>query len=388
MRLAAFITDNIEPILVEWEAFARSIPGCEQLDKLALRDHAEGILTAVVLDMNTAQTDSQQSEKSKGEGSPGRVSRLFNRASETHAAERVNSGFDLLELISEYRALRASVIRLWMRSSPLGDPQDLDDVGRFNESIDQSLATATRRYDELVERGRQIFLAILGHDLRNPLSAIKLSAYALSEKGESDPDLAGVISGIVSSATAMDHIIKDLLAFAGGKLGSPIPLLKATVDLRALCREVVGETRAAFPQSAVLFDPPPAAVVGEWDPNRLRQVVSNLLGNAIQHGGGTVEVVLENDGPDVLLLVRNDGTPIPKDILPTIFNPLVRAGSDIPTRRQTGSLGLGLYIAREVVTQHGGDIAVESSPGAGTVFTVRLPRHAASQENSSFETRP
>jgi signal transduction histidine kinase len=135
------------------------------------------------------------------------------------------------------------------------------------------------------------------------------------------------------------------------------------------------EMRAAHPACTLRCESR-GDLTGEWDPARLRQLISNLLGNAAQHGGETcrAEVSTRADGPDaVVLAVRNDGPPIPPESLPTIFDPLVR-GPKPETRRRAGSIGLGLHIAREIVTAHGGTIAVTSSAEAGTTFTVRLPR--------------
>ncbi len=123
-------------------------------------------------------------------------------------------------------------------------------------------------------------------------------------------------------------------------------------------------------------------LVGKWDADRLRQVVSNLLGNAVHHGagGGPVDVTVTAEGGDVRVAVRNGAPPIPPADLPTIFDPLVRGSSQrTEKQRRPGSIGLGLYIARQIAGAHGGDIVVTSSWATGTVFTVRLPRDAAGQ---------
>ena len=149
------------------------------MDKLALRDHAEDILRATARDMMSAQSTVQQSDKSKGQSHASGHSDRLDDASGVHAMARVHSGFDLIEMVSEYRALRASVIRLWRASNPQLDQADLDDLTRFSESIDQSLTTAVRSFTQKIDRSRQMFLAILGHDLRNPLNSIQLSSQDL-----------------------------------------------------------------------------------------------------------------------------------------------------------------------------------------------------------------
>lgn len=157
MRLGDFILANIEPILMEWEVFARGIWPGAATDAGTLRDDAEDMLRAAAADMKSDQTAVQQSAKSKGKGG-GAESARVNRASESHGTGRMGSGFDLAALIAEYRALRASVIRLWRESEPASDLNDLDDLTRFNESIDQSLTKAVLAYTKLVERERQAAL--------------------------------------------------------------------------------------------------------------------------------------------------------------------------------------------------------------------------------------
>jgi signal transduction histidine kinase len=379
MRLADFILANIEPILVEWEAFARGVWPGKQTDPRELRDHAADILRATAWDMKSVQSATEQSDKSRGEGQDGAESARVDGASDVHAVGRVKSGFDLLAVVAEYRALRASVIRLWRESGPDPDLRDLADLTRFNESIDQSLTEAVRSFTQRVDRSRQMFLAILGHDLRNPLHSITMSADLLSEADGLDAESAGMASGILASAVAMGRMIGDLLDFTAAGLGGAMPLSPAAMDLGPLCREVVDEMRAAHPGRTLRFESH-GDLAGQWDAARMRQVVSNLLGNAVQHGAeaGPVDCSVTADGPDVVLAVRNAGPPIPPAVLPTIFDPLVRGRSrESQKPRRPGSIGLGLHVAREVVIAHGGSIGVESSAEAGTVFTVRLPRRRA-----------
>jgi signal transduction histidine kinase len=379
MRLAEFILANVEPILAEWESFARSIwPGAAQTDPAELRDHAAELLRATVDDMRSAQSSAQQSDKSRGRGGAGGAdSEHLNDVSELHAAGRAVSGFDLPAVVSEYRALRASVCRLWRESIPQPDVNDLADLTRFNESIDQSLTKAIRGYSHRIDRSRQMFLAILGHDLRNPLNAIALSAEALAAGGRLDESDREMAAHVADGAVEMGRMIADLLDFTAATLGVRMPVRPAAIDLKDLCGEVIREMRVAHPDCTIGFRAA-GEFAGEWDRARLRQVVSNLLANACQYGGDAwgVEVMLAGHGPDeVVLTVHNDGAAIPRDVLPTIFDPLVRGGPPDPAKRhRRGSLGLGLYIAREVVTAHGGTIDVSSSDPAGTTFTVRLPR--------------
>jgi signal transduction histidine kinase len=379
VRLADFILANTEPILAEWEAYARDIwLGGAEVDVATLRDHAEHILRATARDMQSDQTDAQQSDKSKGHGHDSASSDRLEDVSDKHGVGRVESGFELTLVIAEYRALRAGVIRLWRKSRPAPDLHDLDDLTRFNESIDQSLTGAVRAYTHRVDRSRRTFLGILGHDLRTPLAAVQMAIAGLLRQGRLDAQSAETLSLVGSTAKGMGNLIRDLLDFTATELGGRMPVSPAPADLGQVCREVVGEVRVAHPDCAIDLQTR-GDLTGEWDADRLRQAVANLVVNAVQHSGNTcgAEVAIAADGPDaVTLTVHNGGPPIPPEVLPTIFEPLVRGVSrESELRRRPGSMGLGLYIARSIVTAHGGTIDVTSSTAAGTTFTLRLPRH-------------
>lgn len=375
MRLADFIVANLEPILLEWEAFARSINSGEKMDALALRDHADDILLATVRDMRSAQSAAERSAKSRGHHSGNDVGALIG-ASEQYAIGRLGSGFDLLELVSEYRALRASVLRLWHESGSPSHDKDVDDVTRFNESIDQSLAKAVSSYTKRVDQSRELFLAILGHDLRNPLNSIAMSASLLPHLVQPATEAIDVVSQIATNAGVMARMISDLLDYTRTRLGTGMPVSTAPMDLGALCEELYNEFRTAHPNRQIHFQAE-GELRGSWDTDRLRQATSNLLGNAIQHSpeSAPVELRVSGEAAHVVLVVYNGGAPIPPGELAKIFDPLVRGSSaEHPQANRPGSIGLGLYIARAIAESHGGAINVTSSKEAGTAFTMRLPR--------------
>ena len=386
MRLADFIVSNIEPILMEWEVFARGIAPGAAMDALALRDHASDILLATVQDMNSTQSAMERSAKSRGQhgrqvGDSAVLSAaLLNGVSELHAVGRLGSGFDLMEVISEYRALRASVLRLWRDSEPEPHERDVDDLTRFNESIDQSVAKTVSSYTKRVDQARDMYLAILSHDLRNPLNSIAMSAESLrhADPSELAADALGCASQISTNVQVMSRMIRDLLDYTRTRLGAGMPVSPARMDLAVLCRELFDEYRAANPNRLIRFQSG-REQVGQWDADRLRQAISNLLGNAVQHGDekASIDLKVTGDPSEVVVLVHNGGPPIPPGELQRIFEPLVRGtGAEHPRRNRPGSIGLGLYIAREVARSHGGRIDVTSSPEAGTSFTMHLPRHS------------
>ena len=374
MRLADFIEQNIEPILADWVRFAESSgPAGRIMDVEALRDHAAQMLHEIVTDLRTPQTDAQQTEKAKGNADSGPDS--DDTAAEVHGSGRAESGFSVGEMVSEYRALRASVIRLWTEAKGNLTGADLDDLMRFNEAIDQSLAESISRYTREIDRSREMFVAILGHELRSPLSVALTGSQFLLERGAlSEPDLT-VAARVARSMARMNQMIADLLDFTWGRLGSGIPITPAETDLAVVIRQAVDEMAAVHPDAVLQFTPT-GNLNGQWDAGRISQVVTNLLGNAVQHGtsGTRIGLTAQGEAADVVLRVHSHGQTIPKVDIPGLFSPFKRFQSDRPASRDSGNLGLGLYIAERIVSAHNGTIDVRSSAEAGTLFTIRLPR--------------
>jgi signal transduction histidine kinase len=275
MRLADFIVENVDPILVEWDEFARGIMPGEKMDALALRDHASEILRATVEDMRKAQSSVERSARSRGHRRAGEGASL-NGASEQHAIGRLGSGLDLLELVSEYWALRASVLRLWHENGGRPNDNDVDDVTRFNESIDQSLAKAVSSYTKRVDQSRDLFLAILSHDLRNPLNSIAMSASLLPHLVQPATEAVDVASQIATNAQVMTRMISDLLDYTRTRLGAGMPVSPVPMDLGTLRRELHNEFRSAHPTRNIDLRSE-GDLNGRWDANRLRQAISNLL---------------------------------------------------------------------------------------------------------------
>jgi signal transduction histidine kinase len=371
VRLGEFIQANHEAIASEWETFARSrLPAATGLSDQELRDHVEEILSAIVNNMGLVQGREEQAEKSKGRGADEGI----DLAAQSHAGLRVDVGFGLNEALSEFRALRASVLRLWQESSPGVHPGDWNDLMRFNEAIDQTIAESMSWYSRQLERYRDQFLAVLGHDLRNPLGAIITSASLLIKTGEPDERHSRAAAGILHSAMRMSRMVNDLLDLTRSRLGAGIPVEPAPMDLEVVCRQALAELEAFHPDRELRFEPS-GDLHGAWDSDRLAQVVSNLAANALQHGGEATPVLISAraQGEQVVLAVHNEGAPIPPEAMGTIFEPMVRAKESTPAQ-PSASLGLGLYIVREIVAAHQGAITVTSSAEQGTTFTVRLPR--------------
>lgn len=380
MRLAPFIVAESEAILVAWEDFARKMLPGAKLTNLALRTHAGDLLQATVRDMAIA-VDRCTDVIAMLEAAPlDEVTLRINGASEKHAIGRLGGGFDLMQLVSEYRALRASVLSLWHKSNHAFHDCDVADLALFNASIDQSLATAVKSYTKRMAESRDMFLAILSHDLRGPLNAISMMSQSLPLVQELNPAAAEMAKKIEGSAKVIAKMISDLLDYTRTRLDAGMPIARIPMDLGKVAIEVVLEMRIANP-SIDLHLATTGDVTGEWDPARIRQVFSNLIGNAIQHGDEAhrIDVTIEAGATSVWASIHNHGGIIPPDELSGIFDPLVRGAgggmSAAPGRfKQAGSLGLGLYIARELVQAHGGRIEVTSTESEGTEFTFHLPR--------------
>jgi signal transduction histidine kinase len=369
MRLAAFIRANIEPIAIEWERFAGTLLPEQNLSSLVLRDDIVPLLADIAENMDEEQSPAQQQKKS--EGDPDRFHFTEGSIVE-HVVSRVAIGLSFRQFISEFRALRATVIRLWQRGDHETDVSSLNDLIRFNEAIDQILTEGAVNYTREVDRSREMFLSILGHDLRNPLSAI--SGLAELQKRAKTPERhAEFSSQILVSAARMGHMINDLLELARVRFGSGMIIFPERTCIVRICKNVIGEMQAAFP-SRVFCLKCDEELVGVWDENRLSQVVSNLVGNAVQHGASTFPVTLwvKNIGGGVEVSVHNKGKPIPPEMIPRLFESFYRLDQRDADARST-SLGLGLYICREIVVAHGGTIDVRSSADEGTTFVICLP---------------
>ncbi|WP_457332105.1 ATP-binding protein [Rhizobacter sp. P5_C2] len=375
MRLSSFIHANIDAILRDWVAFAASqMPAAASIDEAGLLDHGRLILQEIAEDMRRPQDDDERQAKSEGQSDTPDLARSV--PSRSHARQRERQGFEVEQMVAEYRALRATVLRLWSASP--GEAQvarDLDDVTRFNEAVDQAIAESLSVFVLEVNRTRDLFLGMLGHDLRGPLSTI--SAYAALAL-RTRPDDAPQLAVVQRSVGQMKALLNDLVEYTRHRLGSGLPVSPAPLHLDKFAQNTLQEIDAITPgrvlQLTVLGD-----LQGEWDARRLHQALSNLVFNALKYGfpSSPVRVILDGTRTDeVLLAVENHGKPIPADLLPSLFDPLVRAGSDdddADSQVAGANLGLGLYVVREIALAHGGTVEVSSDEDA-TRFELRLPR--------------
>jgi signal transduction histidine kinase len=372
-RLSDFILTNMEPILQAWEDFARTIePPALTMDDTALRDHAKLMLTVIADDLRTPQTPLEQAEKSKGKGPRGEG----DTAAETHAEARLLSGYSVEQLVSEYRALRSSVLHLWTSQARDTHVTDMEDVMRFNEAIDQALAESISRYAAMVKQSENMFLAILGHDLRNPLGTVVTGSTFLMRANDIPSKYVLAATRMFNSGQRMNKLIADLIDFTRTHLGAGIPIKPKRMNLTEVCLNVVDELRTSHPERIIDFNSfSREDLFG--DDNRLAQVMSNLIGNALQYGAPhePISVRMSSTGEDITVTVNSKGPVIAPNKLGSVFDPLVRlaAKENANDVRET-SLGIGMFIAREIVNAHKGSIAVESNEAEGTTFRMTLPR--------------
>ena len=372
MRLAAFILTNMEAILAEWESFAATLLPEARMGPLALRDHAQHMLEVFAEDLGTPQTREEQSEKSKGRAEED--ADAPETAAQTHAVLRARSGFDINQLVAEYRALRASVLRLWLDAGPL-DHGGVQDIVRFDEAIDQAVAESVAHFHTQVDQSRNLMLGTIGHDMRSPLNTIVITASYLAalNAGQKVSEAAALL---IRSGASIQALLDDLVDFNRTTLGLGLAVVPSDIDLGVVGANELEQLRAANPTRQIDLAST-GDLRGRWDGPRLQQLLRNLVSNAIKYGAtdAPVRVALRGGKADVNLEVTNTGPPIDPATRSEMFDPLVRGRVHDDSVDAPGGLGLGLFIVREIAGAHGGDVEVRSDRGE-TTFSVRLPRRA------------
>lgn len=294
------------------------------------------------------------------------------------------------EVVDHYETVRrrkdGSLVDVSLTVSPVRDSRGAIIGGaKIARDITEQKRLQREREARVAEVERSLafserFVGILGHDLRNPLGAI-VTASELLLRRETNERLARPIQRIQASAQRMSRMIEQILDLTRARIGGGIPIVPTPVDLHALTTSLVDELVIAAPQ-AILVDGA-GDLQGTWDGDRLAQVVSNLVGNAVEHGATDepIRVILDGSDPDTVeLSVWNAGV-IPGELLPALFDPFVGAAANARSRRSKG-LGLGLYIVEQIVLSHGGRVEVRSADG-GTEFLVSLPRVAVRRPSNA-----
>ncbi|HKO51359.1 MAG TPA: PAS domain-containing sensor histidine kinase [Polyangiaceae bacterium] len=246
---------------------------------------------------------------------------------------------------------------------------------RETEAVNRALAEQRAALAEKarIQEFQERFLAILGHDLRNPLASIDMGLGILREQSN-DPAASRILDRMRSSSGRMTRMIEQILDLTRSRLAGGLEVTLRPMDLRESLTKIVEELRTAHPERSLDFTAQSMPIVG--DPDRLEQVFSNLIGNAILHGDPARPVVVRAGLEDELanVSVHNEGEPIPADIQDKIFDPFRRGERESRTAKTAG-LGLGLYISWEIVRGHHGSIEVDSSAERGTTFRLKIPTH-------------
>ncbi|MDR5806399.1 HAMP domain-containing sensor histidine kinase [Caballeronia sp. LZ001] len=248
-----------------------------------------------------------------------------------HANDRLSQGFGINALVAEFRALRASVLRRWQDHGPL-DAAAFEQMIRFNEAIDQMLAESVGQFAARTERLRDMFAGILAHDLRSPVGAIMASTYSILRDEHLSPTSLRAGANLQRSAERVKTMIDDLFVYTRTRLGDKLPIDPTQQDFGRICRNAVDEVQSACPNAQIELEAT-GELGGFWDGAKLSQLIVNLLTNAVNHGSGSICLSVGGDDHQVVLKVANEGSPIPADALPTLFDPLTRASASREQKR-------------------------------------------------------
>lgn len=370
-ELLDILRRNRDRILEEWARRVRAELPVADLPPEALRNNVPAMLDALAESLALG----------KGE----RPHEPLKQQAREHAEQRHRLGYALEHVAREYALLRNTLVRVLRADCPQPPVTDMELLHMaLDQAVVESVTTYARASTRELEAERQQLrhalefrdrvLGIVSHDLRNPLNAITLSAAMLLRRGNLDERVKQNLQRIVSASDRAHRLIRDLLDYTRARLGGGIPLEPRPCDLGEVTQQVVEEVALAFPERTLHFlRATERDLRGEWDPDRLAQVVTNLTRNAVQHSpsGTPVRVTVHADERSVGVDVHNEGPPIAPELLPTLFEPFTQG----PDRRaHEGNVGLGLYISRELARAHGGRLEVESREEAGTTFRLVLPR--------------
>lgn len=355
MSVAVALRTFKQEIGNRWEATVLAdAPALGQLSRASLIDHLPEFLEGLA-----AWVEGNRDDAELG----------FSRLAEGHALQRHSAGIPLEALTAEYATLRRSILETLIERTPADEL--VASLVVVDAGIDRAVNEAIKRYANARDHVRERFIGILGHDLRDPLTAVMMSATLLSAMIPTEDKQAQLVAKISRSAERIERMIDDVLDFARGRLSGRIPITPTLVDLGDVCRAVVDEARALSPGREIELEAS-GDLRAMLDRDRVSQALGNLVSNARHYGSGPIVVrAWERDDRHALLTsVTNQGATIPQATLTRIFDPFARA----TTTRRSGGLGLGLYIVDQIALAHGGTCTARSSAEAGTTFSIEWPR--------------
>jgi signal transduction histidine kinase len=353
-RVAEFLRAEQAKLTRLWESeVRRDLPALRTLARPVLLDHLPEFLDGLA-DWIDGKTEAAE--------------HAFALLVEGHALQRLGYGVGLETLTREYSKLRVVLVRE-MLQLPAND-QVRESLVRLHEGMDRAINDAMHRYATRREEVRERFITILGHDLRDPLSTVSISANLLAVNPSLQPDQRQVATRISRACERMQRMINDVLDFARGHLGGGIPANPTLNDMGEICRAAADEARGASPEREITVDIR-GDLRGAYDRDRVHQAITNLISNAIHHTEATVEIHAyeADDHHAVFTEVVSHGTAIPEVQRQQLFDPFAHFDGASPRK----GLGLGLYIVQQIALAHGGMCEVESNEAA-TTFRIRWPR--------------
>ncbi|WP_438023602.1 ATP-binding protein [Sorangium sp. So ce233] len=378
-RITLLLRERKDELLREWTSRLRNdpkIPQACELNEEDLRDYTPKLLDDLI--------DSLARSALPGT-SGGAIGQEIgsSQSAKLHAVHRLARRYTLAEELRELGALRSVIVDMCARERvPLGG----EEAQLVHSTLDEVMVTAAveleRASSAELRRDvvlRELFIAILGHDLRNPLSAIRIAAASLLKREDLTAAVARLVQRIATSNERAVRMVEDMLDLTRIRNNDGLPVEPKPVDLHSICRQVIMELESSHPEHTIRLDAQGDGH-GMWDPGRMGQLMSNLIGNAIDYSPPEepVEVKLHGQKGFVVLEVNNCGIPIPPDLLPVIFDPFRRGEQQHEDLRRSKGLGLGLFIAKAIACAHGGSIHVTSTLDEGTTFRVTLPRSSSS----------
>ena len=362
--VSAHLRAESEEIVHRWEReIAGQLPQLARLERQAVIDHIPEFLVGLAAWL-------------EGDEVSGR--RGFDALVHGHALQRLGHGVDLSTLTTEYQVLRLVILEELL---PLECTRPLiAALVRLNVGLDFAVNDAIRSYTRNRDEIRERFISILGHDLRPPLNAVALATATILSTPCNEPRHQRLAATSQRSADRMGRMIADVIDFAHAHLGGGIPAVPSACNMGLLCEEAAAELRMTHPERVILVATA-GDLDGAWDRDRVLQAISNLIGNALQHGQGPIEVSARAspDHAAVITVVRNHGPVIPAELVGRMFDPF-RHGAASAARPRT-SLGLGLYIVQQIAIAHGALCRVQSDAEA-TTFEIVWPRRDQKQQES------
>jgi signal transduction histidine kinase len=358
--LADFLRSHREEIIQTWVSATAQLPVARALSRAHRRNHIPQLIDAMVDAIERGD----------------RTSVSLAQIPLIHVDERWTQNYDLRDVVAEYRLLRRVILDMYAREITSENAGErVLPIVTLNENLDHAITDAVDHFSAQRERTREYFMGILGHDLREPLHVIAMNAALLLRREEPLPnaDLRQV-ARIASGAARMERLISDLLDVTRSRLGGGLPMTPVDTDLGRIAGEIVDDLSSANPGRDIRcsVEASERGVTGHWDSARLTQLVSNLIANALKHGGDPIEVTVRPGADDTIVLeVRNRGEILPH-LRDHLFEPFF-------TSDQRSGIGLGLYIAREIANAHAGELELVDAEGE-TLFRLTLPRPDAAAD--------